>query len=54
MNNDKEECRQLVIEARPLIDELESSATRATCDKLRKLLDKFMELSINLHTGREQ
>jgi hypothetical protein len=37
-----EEARQLVFEARPLVDNLESSANQIVCDKLKKILDKFM------------
>jgi hypothetical protein len=48
-----EEARQLVFEARPLVDNLESSANQIVCAKLQKILDKFMELSINMPTGRD-
>ncbi|GAH02725.1 unnamed protein product [marine sediment metagenome] len=58
--NIKDECRQLVIETRPIIDklesvlvQLESPVTATVCDKLRKQLDKFMELSINMPTGSQ-
>ena len=51
--NLKEETRQLVNEARPLIDELESPATVKVCAKLQKIQDKHMELSINMNTGCE-
>ena len=51
--NVKENCRQLIIEARPHVDELESPATIEVCDKLRHILDQIVELSINMQTGTE-
>jgi hypothetical protein len=53
VNNQQEEQRQLISEARPLVDNLMSNANQVTCAKLKKILDKFMELSINMPTGRE-
>ena len=51
--NVKDELRQLIYNAQPLVDKLESPATTVVCDKLRKIHDKLMELSINMPTKRK-